>query len=374
MGAHTFSLKKESLRFPVGRRILAVSTMIPFFILLTTINRFFMMLDWVFFPFFTKVKIDKPIFIVGVARSATTFLYKTMAQDREQFTCFRFWELLFAPSIIQKYICVAIIKLDRKIGRPVKWLALLVDKIFLKQINRVHETGLNKVEEDEILLLYTLSSMYLNFFYPEVKALDQVLFFDEQFPEKRRKRVMNYYRRCVQRHLYVFGGATQKTFLSKNPAFVSKLASVSESFPDAKLIYMIRSPFKTIPSVINMNALVSSLFCNTKYPSNGNVRTSEVVMRWYEIADAAIKAHWSKRHIIVPFKDITRNPKRMLLDIYSFLDIAPSSLAISIGDQEQSLVKGYSAGSSYDQKAGINDADISTRLDFILEGPYKDLI
>ncbi len=374
LGASTFSLDRKSLRFPVGRRILAVCLLLPFFLVLTFSNRFFMLLDWVFFPFFSKEKIDKPVFIVGVARSATTFLYKTMAKDHEQFTCFRFWELLFAPSIIQKYICVGIIALDRKIGRPVKRLALQMDKIFLKRINRVHETGLNKVEEDEILLLYTFSSMYLNFFYPEVKALDQVLFFDEQFPEKRKKRVMNYYRRCVQRHMYVFGNSSQKTFLSKNPAFISKLGSIADLFPDAKLIYMIRSPYKTIPSVINMNALVSSLFCNTKYLSSGNVRTSEVVMRWYEIADASIRAHWTNRHLIVPFKEVTSNPKETLNAIYSFLAISSTPLAFAIRNEEQGLVKQNSTTASYDQKAGVDSDRISSRLKFILEGPYKDLI
>lgn len=185
---------------------------------------------------------------------------------------------------------------------------------------------------------------------------------------------MNYYRRCVQRHMYVFGNSSQKTFLSKNPAFISKLGSIADLFPDAKLIYMIRSPYKTIPSVINMNALVSSLFCNTKYLSSGNVRTSEVVMRWYEIADASIRAHWTNRHLIVPFKEVTSNPKETLNAIYSFLAISSTPLAFAIRNEEQGLVKQNSTTASYDQKAGVDSDRISSRLKFILEGPYKDLI
>jgi len=97
-------------------------------------------------------------------------------------------------------------------------------------------------------------------------------------------------------------------------------------------------------------------------------------MRWYEIADAAIRVHWSKRHIIVPFKEVTRNPKETLNAIYSFLGINSTPMAIAIRNEEQDLVKQNSTTASYDQKAGVDSDHISARLKFILEGRYKDLI
>lgn len=60
---------------------------------------------------------------------------------------------------------------------------------------------------------------------------------------------MKFYKKCVQRHLYVFG--RNKHFLSKNPASSSKINSIYETFPDAKIICMVRHPFEAVPSAIS---------------------------------------------------------------------------------------------------------------------------
>ena len=73
---------------------------------------------------------------------------------------------------------------------------------------------------------------------------------------------MGFYKRCVQNHLYVFG--QDKIFLSKNPMFSTMIQSLDEVFPDAKFIYLARTPFETVPSTISLvsyyfNTLMSPL-------------------------------------------------------------------------------------------------------------------
>ena len=125
------------------------------------------------------MKITNAVFITGVPRSATTYLYNSLAKDKRNFTYFKLWEILFAPSIIQKHIVSWILKVDRLIGRPLYRTSLLYDRIFLARIARLHETGLSKPEEDEMLLLYTFTSVYLAYFFPDLPALDPYMFFDE---------------------------------------------------------------------------------------------------------------------------------------------------------------------------------------------------
>lgn len=374
VGFKAFSLKKESPRFPVPKRIIAVLVMFPLFLLLTATNRFFMLLDYMFFPSFIKTRVDKPVFIIGVARSATTYLFKTMAHDREQFTAFRLWEILFAPSIIQKYFWQLVIAIDRKIGRPLYYCAGLFDRLFLGKITKVHETGLTKVEEDEILLLSTFSSVYLTFFFPDLKEMDPLIFFDEQFPEGRKAKVMRYYKRCVQRHLFVFGNNGKTTFLSKNPAFISKMNSIATYFPDGRLIYMLRSPYKTIPSTISMNANVYSIFSRTTFLELRNDITREVVVKWYEGAERSLQKEWRGRYYVAPFKRVTKEPRATVQEIYHFLNLVPSPRMIDRLDEEQELVNSYTTEHTYNKNAGIADDAIQKRLAFIVEGEYKDLI
>ena len=66
------------------------------------INNLFLLMDNIFFNY-QKIKINKPLFIIGFPRSGTTFLHKMLLKDT-QFTTPQLWELIFAPSILQKKI------------------------------------------------------------------------------------------------------------------------------------------------------------------------------------------------------------------------------------------------------------------------------
>jgi hypothetical protein len=368
---HAFSLKKTSLRFPTINRIFSVLFILPFFFLLIFVNRIFMLLDRVFFPGFRKMQLNNTGFIIGVPRSATTYLFNLMSNDNKQFTCFKLWEILFAPSVIQKYLLSAVIKIDRFIGRPLYRLSLFFDKLFLGKIAKLHEISFSKPEEDEMLMLYTFSSIYLSFFFPEVPALNSHLFFDEEVSAEKRKKLMLFYRSCIQRHVYFFDRREQKIFLSKNPSFVSKLNSIAETFPEAKLIYMLRSPLKTIPSTISLNLNVYSIFSGRRTENPLAELTTEAIIRWYKMADNSIRSRWLNRSVIVPFKKITGQPEETIKEIYTFLDKTPGSIMTRLLISEQENSRNYRSAHKYKIFPGI-PAEISLNLDFIFNGKYRD--
>ena len=372
--AHTFSLKKGSLRFPTVRRIFSVLFILPFFVVLIIVNRFCMLLDRIFFPGFRKIKLEKTGFITGVARSATTYLFDILGKDNQHFTSFKLWEILLAPSIIQKYILLAIIKVDRLAGKPLYRFSLFIDRILLGKIASLHAISFSKPEEDETLLIFAFASIYLSYFFPDVRALDPYLFFDEDLSPKKRKRIMLFYKRCVQRHVYVFDRKEEKYFLSKNPAFVSKTVTIAETFPGAMLIYMLRSPLKTIPSTISLNANVYAVFSGKKRENPLSVKTTEAIIRWYKMADDSIKKHWQNRNITVPFKKITGQPEGIIKEIYEFLKVIPGPAINQLLKTEQENSRNYKSEHKYNNKPGIPEEDVSLSLAFIINGKYRDEI
>jgi hypothetical protein len=374
LATQVFSFKKDSLRFPTPRRIFSAVFILPFFMLLIIVNRIFMMLDWIIFPGFAKMPLKKTCFIIGVPRSATTYLLHVLNKDSEQFTCFKLWEILFAPSVIQKFFLLAIIKFDRLIGRPLYKFSLFIDKIFLGKISTIHETSLSKPEEDEMLLLYEFASMYLAFFFPEVKALDPHLFFDEDISPANRKKRMLFYKRCAQRHMFVFDRKGEKYFLSKNPCFISKTKSIAETFPEAKLLYMLRSPFKTIPSTISLNSNIYSLFSGVKYENALLDKTTASVIRWYQMADDSIKKNWQGRYMTVPFKKITSLPELTVNEIYEFLKINPEKEMSLLLKTEQQKSSSYKSEHNYSSNTNLFDEKIYSNLRFVVEGQYRDEI
>ena len=70
------------------------------------------------------------------------------------------------------------------------------------------------------------------------------------WPERKRRRINDFYRECVRRQLYLNG--PDKTHLSKNPLWAGRVASLIESFPDARFVVNVRDPRDTIPSLLKL--------------------------------------------------------------------------------------------------------------------------
>ena len=66
------------------------------------------------------------------------------------------------------------------------------------------------------------------------------VFYLDKKPPQQRRRVMNTFKECVRRQLYINGG--NKTHLSKNPFYSGRVASILETFPDARIVVNMRDP------------------------------------------------------------------------------------------------------------------------------------
>ncbi|MEE4116720.1 MAG: sulfotransferase [Marinilabiliaceae bacterium] len=335
---NTFSLKPGSLRFISPRRIIAVLISYPLFALLFISNHFFLLLDEIFFFPYRKLQVKKAVFIIGVPRSATTFLFKVLLEDRINFHGFKMWELVFAPSIIQKYFFLGLIWLDRKCGCFLLRLSRFLDKIIFGDFRNIHEMGLSKPEEDEVLFLYNFSSLYLYYFFPGLKILDKFLYHDTQVPEKVKKRNINFYFRCIQRHNYVFDRKEKAFFLSKNPTFIPRFDSIVKKFPGAYIIYPLRSPYETIPSTISLNSNIFSNFCRLPEKNPLKEDTTEFMVNWYIHASSILSGPASGKSIIVRFEKIREEPAEVFLNIYEFLGMSIRK------DRYEKIVKEYGKG------------------------------
>ena len=366
---HAFSFRKGSLRYPTTMRLIKVLVALPLFLLLTLTNRFFMLFDHLFFPAFRKMNVRNMVLITGVPRSATTYLHHLLGEDTQNFTCFKLWEILFAPSIIQKYIFSWMLKGDRRIGRPLYRASLQYDRL-LTPIARLHETGLSKPEEDEILLLFAFASVYLAYFFPELPSVDKHLLFDEQIRKTKRRKIMKFYKRCIQRHVYFYDRHEKKCFLSKNPSFISKTTSVSETFENARLIYMLRSPLRTIPSTINLNKNVYPFIPGKLSTNPLAAETRDTIVRWYKMADKSIANHWQQNSITIPFRKITGNPVDTVSAIYSFLRLTRPDNLNQLLEVEQKKNLTHETPCEYTN--GDEEDLINRELGFIVNGPFRD--
>ncbi len=207
-------------------------------------------LDDILFRGYRRQAVRQPVFIIGPPRSGTTFLQRLLAQDEGRFSSMKSWEIMLAPSVTQKKFFAALGRLDSLCGSPLYRLVRAVETLIFGRFATFHPVSFFEPEEDSMILLHIFSSANAFFALPFAEELWPYFVFDQGLPVAQRKRIMGFYKRCVQNHLYAFGA--DKIFLSKNPMFSTMLQSLDAVFPDARFIYLARTPFETVPSTISM--------------------------------------------------------------------------------------------------------------------------
>ncbi len=244
----TYALTRS---FTDGRRIVAAIGLVlvlPLFFIWQLLHWLGFLLDEVFFRGYRTVEIRDPLFILGPPRSGTTHLHRVLALD-DTTTTFSTWECLFGLSVTGRKLALGCARLDRLLGRPVTRFTRWLGRRTLSSMDDIHELRMDAPEEDFLCLMPVAACFILIVPFPYAEHLWRVAQFDVAIDERDRHALMRYYRRCIQKHLYVFGD--DKRYLAKNPSFSGMAESLLETFPDARIIACTRDPVATIPSQLS---------------------------------------------------------------------------------------------------------------------------
>ena len=241
-------LPPSGLPYPSVKRLLVMLLFLPLFAVVQLIHWVGFLLDEIFYADYHQQEIRKPVFVLGVPRSGTTFLHRTLAENR-RFTTFSTWECLFALSITQRKFWLALGRLDRLSGAPLSKLLSFMETRLLNRLDGIHKTRMADAEEDYLALMPILGSFILILPFPYMPFIWNMGAFDRDMSAEEQQKIMRWYRKMLQKHLYVFGEDRQ--FLSKNAAFASLCDSLDTTFPDAKFIVCHRDPVDAIQSQIS---------------------------------------------------------------------------------------------------------------------------
>lgn len=290
------------------------------------VNSVFQRLDNVLYPELEDTPIPQPVFITGAARSGTTFFHRLLCMDDEHFEHFRLWEIAL-PSVTQKKLAGALARGVQRFAPSLPAAIEAWEQRKFESVQELHKFGFNMPEEDEFLFLTPFGSATITVLFPCLDELQHLVMLDDQ-PEEERQRMMRFYRSCVRAQLYFHGA--NRTLLSKNPAFVGKIRSVAEEFPDGKLIYLLRNPLETIPSVVN---LLQTAWRGLGVPEDEILAHTPAIVRSfvrdYQHAYRVLHELPNDRFAIVLYEDLVRDPEATVRRVYSELNL-PLSDAFSV--------------------------------------------
>ncbi len=280
-------------------------------------------LDNLFYPGFKKTEIEPPVFIIGMPRSATTLIQNIIINDASHFTCPKLWEILFAPSILQKKLIKQIIKLDKRVNGFIYKRFKRIDNYLFRKMENHHPISLFSVDEDNYLFLHTFTAAALAVLFPKCKNISILRRFDDEIPENRKKFEMSFYIGCIQRHLYVFGKG--RRYLSKSPPNNPKIRTLQATFPGCQFIYMLRDPLYTVASATCIFAQFRKMFLlhtDKQMISYGILLMADLYYNYPLIDCNDLKG---KSLFIVTFNEITGDAHATIRKLYDNLGIEFSS-------------------------------------------------
>jgi hypothetical protein len=277
------------------------------------IHWFCFWLDDILFPAYKDHPIEKPLFIIGNLRSGSTFLHRLLSRDAETFTSLTTWDIYLTPSVTQKKLTQFVSRIDKKYFNNTLHRALFAfDERTLGKI-KIHPISFFQPEEDENIHLNIWDGYFVTFLFPFMDEMPNYQHFDEALSPEHKKRIMTFYKSMLQRHMYATG---KKYFVAKNPAFSPKIATLSEFFPDARIIYLARNPLDMLPSTISWINYARGQFTG---PSKGYHYIEEILdmtQHWYRYPLNYLDAHPSPRHLVLKYDDLIQRPEMVIRGFY----------------------------------------------------------
>lgn len=202
-------------------------------------------LDHLLVPGFRRIVPRNPMFVVAPPRSGTTLLYNLLARD-PGVVGVRLYESLLPSITLLELVDRLAANLDEDASLRRRFLAH--EQALFNDLDAIHRIRYGELEEDTTLFDRHMVCPTALRFFPYAERLVPWLTLDDQPPATRRS-IMGSYRRAIQRVLYRSPG---RTYLAKNIASAGRVGSLLEAFPDARMINIVRHPYRVLPSALRL--------------------------------------------------------------------------------------------------------------------------
>lgn len=193
-------------------------------------------LDRVLYPQLAAQPFDRPVFILGNPRSGTTLLHRFLAQA-EPFCGAQLWEMLFPALCTRRLLQPLVERIARRYEQPAEDAA-------------IHETGpLHAETDDAYLLLQHLDGplAWCAIHAWQDRFAEQLQ--SEVFAQREEARLLTQLEALWRRNLLYH---RRSRLLVKSSTATAAIPAVLSRYPDARLLYLMRSPLQVVPSALSL--------------------------------------------------------------------------------------------------------------------------
>lgn len=302
-------------------------------------------LDEIFFRGYRRIEVREPVFIIGNPRSGTTFLHRLLSRDQENFISMKTWEILLAPSVFLRKLIRGFVRIIRTLGLPILGLLRRWERE-LQEDNVFHKLRIRGPEEDEYLWIHIFSALKIWSFAAMLEETDRYIYYDNQMEPANKKRMMDFYHACLQRHLYA-RRAEDVHYLAKNPNFSPMVDTLLKRYPGARFIYLVRNPLEAVSSHLSLKETEWQLLGDPRQAYACRDFILEASEHWYTYPLQRLEQLPEEQFAVVKFEDLVENAHRTVTGTYRRLGLKMSEKYENILKLETRRARGHDSEHEY---------------------------
>ncbi len=350
---------------PTAGRLLTTAWIAPIYLGLRQSASAFRMLDEVLYREYRDQEVERPVFVFANPRSGTTLTHRLISMDDEEFTTVKLYQTIF-PSVTATRTFKRLVELSETgIGGALRKAYDFFNAPLESRWDGVHHISLDQAEEDVCTLLWNLSSPTSGLLFPFMEDLPSQTWIDRRSPEERED-FLDSYENTIKRHVYEAGG---KRFLNKNVFFSTRVRSVYERFPDAAFVYLVRDPYESLPSFLNMFYRAWKAHSPSIQPDGEEIQAlKRLGYDYYRYTLECRKNIPEDQFITIRYEDLIENPKKAILGLYGRLGMPVSAEFEAKLDEAMAAQREYESPRTVDLEFfGISREEVRSELSEVFE-------
>ena len=198
-------------------------------------------------------------------------------------------------------------------------------------------------------------------------------YYVDQRPPAARQRLMNFYKECVRRQLYLNGPG--KHHLSKNPTFAGRVETLIEVFPDARFVLPYRNPYEAVASLLKLMQVSwrmrkwsdAEMQHSLRYLANQSYDT-------YKVPLEVMARHPEVPCSVVDYTELVAEPKKVVERIYAEIGFPVSpEYAATLDAAQRKAEKGHETAHRYSlEEFGLRAEEFRANLGELFERFHWD--
>jgi hypothetical protein len=257
-------------------------------------------------PEIMKIKMEDPVFVVGLQRTGTTMMQRLLAADGEHFRFLASWEAINpAPLSPEKpgenkdpRVTMAVIA-----SRALKYMA--------PDFFAIHPIEPLDPEEDCLLFDYAFWSTV-----PE--AIMRVPSFSRWLEEQDHTEAYRYYKKILQ---YLYWQNPKGRWILKTPQHMEHFVELFSVFPRARIIQTHRDPARVVASFCSMVSHAYGVFSDEVDPVEIGRHWSRKAQKMVNHSIEIRKKIGAGSILDVHYADIMTDPAGVMRRVYGFLNM-----------------------------------------------------